>query len=140
MQVFILGTPYETATFLDNRRLRKQILECRQILNALSGISEAWKNHPCTLQYKDHRTWLELYLKTLELFVQGDCSAELCSQRAYFFKPDFHTNDYLDQMKRRLYTKNNQFYRQWEYLGESDENWYFVDGVWRKYINGKRIM
>lgn len=29
--------------------------------------------------------------------------------------------------------------KQWAYLGESEQNYYFVDGEWRKYINGKRI-
>lgn len=42
-------------------------------------------------------------------------------------------------MKRRLYTKDPKYYAVWSYLGTSDENWYFVDGEWRKYVNGKRI-
>lgn len=58
--------------------------------------------------------------------------ADLC-------RPSFHTQDYYDQMKRRLYTKDKEHYKQWAYLGESQENWYFVDGEWRKYVNGKRI-
>jgi hypothetical protein len=45
----------------------------------------------------------------------------------------------LNKMKRRLYSKDNEHYKQWAYLGESEVNWYFVDGEWRKYINGKRI-
>lgn len=46
---------------------------------------------------------------------------------------------YFDQMKRRLYTKMPEHYNQWELLGESDVNWYFVDGEWRYYRGGKRI-
>ena len=46
--------------------------------------------------------------------------------------------EYYDQMKRRLYTKDKSWYSQWAHLGESVENWYFVDGEWRKYVNGKR--
>ena len=42
-------------------------------------------------------------------------------------------------MKKRLFTKNNIHYKQWAELGESQENWYFVNEEWRKYINGKRI-
>jgi hypothetical protein len=37
MQVFIVGSPLETAKALDNRRLNKQIIECQQILDALNG-------------------------------------------------------------------------------------------------------
>lgn len=54
-------------------------------------------------------------------------------------RPDWHTYEYYDQMKARLYTKDPEHYKQWAHLGESDENWYFVDGEWRKYVNGKRI-
>ena len=55
------------------------------------------------------------------------------------YTPPFHTADYLAQMRRRLYTKNPDHYRQWAALGESTVNWYFVDGEWRHYCNGKRV-
>lgn len=29
MQVFIIGSPYETAKVLDKKRLNKQIIECK---------------------------------------------------------------------------------------------------------------
>ena len=32
MQVFIIGSPFETAKCLDSKRLNKQIMECGQIL------------------------------------------------------------------------------------------------------------
>ena len=57
MQVFIIGSPLETAMALDRRRLNKQIIECRQILNAIFGKTNAWVNHPCTLQYHKHKHW-----------------------------------------------------------------------------------
>ena len=66
MQVFIVGTPFETAKALDNQRLRKQIIECDQILDALNGKA-AWSNHPCVLQYKDHQWWLKGYRNCLML-------------------------------------------------------------------------
>jgi hypothetical protein len=53
--------------------------------------------------------------------------------------PPFHTQEYLNQMKRRLYTKNREHYKQWAELGESEQNYYYVDGEWRVYENGKRI-
>ncbi|MBR5476684.1 MAG: hypothetical protein IKV17_07700 [Bacteroidaceae bacterium] len=40
MQVFIIGTPLETAIALDPLRLNKQIVECQQILDALNGDIE----------------------------------------------------------------------------------------------------
>jgi hypothetical protein len=55
------------------------------------------------------------------------------------YQPLFHTEKYFSQMKRRLYTKDNNYYAQWAHLGTSEDNWYFVEGEWRIYRNGKRI-
>ena len=72
MQVFIIGTPLETAIALDPLRLNKQILETQQILYALNG-KKAWSNHPCVLQYKGHEKWLEHYLSCLTLYSRYAC-------------------------------------------------------------------
>ena len=139
MQVFIVGTPLETAKALDSLRLNKQIIECQQILDALNG-NKAWSNHPCTLQYREHQEWLKEYRKCLLAYLKGDVTkAGRYSYNSSKIKPNWHTEEYMTQMKRRLYTKNNEHYKQWEHLGESQQNWYFVDGVWRVYENGKRI-
>lgn len=139
MQVFIVGSPLETAQVLDKRRLNKQIIENNQILNAIYG-QRAWRNHPCTLQYKDLTAWLCAYSLCLEDYRDKNMEdAEFWSNVADSVRPSFHTEEYFDQMKRRLYTKMPEHYNQWEHLGESDVNWYFVDGEWRYYRNGKRI-
>ena len=139
MQVFIIGTPLETFKALDVRRLRKQLIEVKQILNTLEG-KNAWSNHPCVLQYKADRGWLRAYKVCLNAYVNGHYNdASKVSEYATRITPDWHTEEYYNQMKRRLYTKNKEHYKQWADLGESDENWYFVDGEWRKYVNGKRI-
>ena len=147
MQVFIIGTALETAKVLDIRRLNKQIIECEQIFNALSG-GKAWKNHPCTLQYKEHKEWLTCYKNCLfhyKKYLMHDtsedhlCKAKIWNLYALDYTPNFHTDIYFDQMKRRLYTKNNEYYNQWSFLGESEENWYYVNNIWCIYKNGKRI-
>lgn len=139
MQVFIVGSPLETAMALDPKRLRKQIIECGQILDALNGKS-AWSNHPCVLQYRGYEKWLEIYKGILMSHAKCEFgTAILSNMYANNYRPDWHTQDYYDQMKRRLYTKDKEHYKQWAYLGESQENWYFVDGEWRKYVNGKRV-
>lgn len=148
MQVFIVGTPLETAEALDGARLRKQILETRQILDALNG-AKAWSNHPCVLQYRGYENWLGIYLKCLELERLKTPSDEnvitaiqaVASVMANDIKPSFHTQEYYDQMKRRLYTKNPEHYAQWAHLGKSDENWYWSNELkeYIKYKNGKRI-
>jgi hypothetical protein len=124
---------------LDSKRLRKQIIECGQILDALNG-TKAWSNHPCVLQYKANIGWLRAYKVCLNAYINGYYNeASKVSEYATRITPDWHTQEYYDQMKRRLYTKDPEHYKQWAALGESQENWYFVDGEWRKYVNGKRV-
>lgn len=139
MQVFIVGSPLETAMALDPKRLNKQIIECGQILDALNG-AKAWSNHPCVLQYRGYEKWLEIYKGILMSYEKCEFgTAILSSIYADDYRPDWHSQEYYDQMKRRLYTKDKEHYKQWADLGESQENWYFVDGEWRKYVNGKRV-
>lgn len=139
MQVFIIGSPLETAMALDGARLRKQIIEVGQILDALNG-AKAWSNHPCVLQYRGYEEWLELYLNVLKS-VQADDGllAKACNFAANLITPDWHDQRYYDNMKARLYTKDQEHYAQFAEYGTSDYNLYFVDGSWRKYVNGKRV-
>lgn len=139
MQVFIVGSPLETAQALDGARLRKQIIEVRQILDALNG-AKAWRNHPCVLQYRGHEMWLGSYKYCLEYYANGWLrDAKIENNYAESCKPPFHTEEYFDHMKARLFTKNPQHYAQFAEYGTSDYNLYYVDGEWRKYVNGKRI-
>lgn len=46
---------------LDDRRLGKQRLEARQLLDTLKGNSEAYANHPCTKMWRGHEWWLAEY-------------------------------------------------------------------------------
>ena len=139
MQVFIIGTPLETAMVLSKRHLNNQINEVEIILAALNG-AKAWSNHPCVLQYRGYEKWLEIYKGILMSYEKCEFgTAILSNMYANTYRPDWHTQEYYDQMKRRLYTKDKEHYKQWADLGESQENWYFVDGEWRKYVNGKRV-
>lgn len=140
MNVFIVGSPYETAAALDKSRLNKQIVECKQMLAAMNSETKAWRNHPCTLQYLDHSIWLREYMACLDAYRRGDYDkAQFHNCWSSLSTPPFHTQEYFDQMKRRLYTKNSEHYAQWADLGTSEVNWYFVDGEWRYYKNGKRV-
>ena len=125
MQVFIIGTPFETAMVLDKKRKHKQWIEIQQILDALNG-KIAWNNHPCTLQYKGHEKWL-MYYRTVIEYLNMDMmeQAKAISDLADSIKPPFHTQEYFYQMMRRLYTKDKEHYKQWAGLGTSSQNWYW---------------
>lgn len=140
MNVFIVGSPFETAMALDSRRLNKQIIECQQILDALNG-KKAWSNHPCTLQYAGYERWLMNYMSCLLRYKCGEIERSATSSAwCELDRPPFHTEEFFDQMKRRLYTKDNSHYAQWADLGESQENWYWSPSEQTiiKYVNGKR--
>jgi hypothetical protein len=151
MQVFIVGSPLETAMALDKKRLNRQIQEAKVILDALNG-TKAWSNHPCVLQYRGHEAWLMSYRDCLRYYYKATyakntvygCAVDfddcvLSNRYCNLITPSFHTKAYFDQMKRRLYAKDPVHYAQWAHLGESEDNWYFVDGEWRIYRNSKRI-
>lgn len=46
---------------LDFRRLGKQRVESKQILDALAGRSKGWRNHPATKMWSGHENALKLY-------------------------------------------------------------------------------
>ena len=140
MQVFLTGTVLETAKALDKQRLNKQIIECQQILDAINGTGKGWFNHPVVHMYKNHAKWLQIYKWILEEWREEKSDLlmlfhldDYCTEHM----PGFINEAYLTNMKRRLYTKNNNHYKQWEELGTSDVNWYYVDGKWKKYKDGK---
>ena len=142
MQVFIIGTPFETAEALDVRRFNKQMIENQQIMNAILGSGKGWFNHPVVKSYKNHFHWLYYYNLCLFWYSRGDKPmAKKMSEQAMAFKPNFHTVEYFNQMKRRLFEKDEEYYKQWSYLGKSLDNWYLSDdeNKFIKYINGKRI-
>lgn len=62
MQTFLPYANFEqTAKSLDYRRLGKQRVEVKQILNALDGKSKGWINHPATKMWEGYEGALALY-------------------------------------------------------------------------------
>ena len=59
MQTFLPYANYlDTAYALDSKRLGKQRVETKQILNALLGLSKGWTNHPATKMWRGHEVAL----------------------------------------------------------------------------------
>ena len=62
MQTFLpYESFYKSARCLDNRRLGKQRVECKQILLALTQENYGWKNHPATKMWRDSTLALGAY-------------------------------------------------------------------------------
>jgi len=123
-----------TAKVLDPRRLNKQVLECDWILHA--GPDSRVRNHPIYKMYKDNLEFVEYYRKCMSSFRSkwyGDANAY--SDKALSILPDFLRNAdwYFDNFKKRLYTKDPEFYKQFESYGTSEHNYYYVNGEWLEY-------
>lgn len=149
MQIFV---PYSDplncakALFLDKKRFNNQINECNQIIKAITGKSEAWKHHPVTKMYSQHVEWLKLYSTIFSLyknFIVNDTKETLLeinsnNNIANKIKPSFLTEDFCNQHKRRLFTKNKKAFSCFSSLGESQENWYFVNNQLLVYGNNRK--
>lgn len=62
MQVFLPYPDFKMSVrCLDMKRLGKQRVECMQIVNALEGKSQGWRNHPAALMFRDNIIALKLY-------------------------------------------------------------------------------
>lgn len=140
MQVFLIGTPFETAASLDFKRRNRQISECKLIIKAIENPYTGWFRMPVTKMYSGNLAFLKHYQNTLELYKNGLIKeAENESKLAMMHKPEFYTDAFLNHMKRRLYTKDPVFYQQWSTLGKSDINVYYVNGCWCAFRNNKKI-
>jgi hypothetical protein len=67
MQTFV---PYDddmkSAACLDDRRLLKQIVECHQILRALTDPNYGWQNHPATKMWRGYSRRLYSYYEAMQ--------------------------------------------------------------------------
>lgn len=143
MQVFVVGSPLETAMALSRKHLRNQINEAHVILAAIHGEGKGWIHHPVVLMYSEPNSvrWLQMYADILEGYLDGSMSLQMADREAKAITPAFHTPEFIKQMKRRLYTKAPQHYKQWAELGTSEDNFYWspTRRAWLMYRNGKLL-
>lgn len=71
MQTFISDYDFtKNAANLDNKRLFKQLLEGKQILDVIVNGKKGWANHPAVRQWREHPLVLFLYLKSIWIELQ----------------------------------------------------------------------
>lgn len=138
MTIFLTGTCEQTSGDLDPKRLNRQIQECGWLIGMINNPSK-WKNHPCNFMYKDYLEWVTLYRDCLVAYKNKNY--DLChqlSEKAEAIKPSFLCEELYINFKKRLYTKDPNYYSKWKDLGTTEANYYFVDNHWLKYENGKK--
>lgn len=128
---------------LDKATLKSQIREAYVILAAIHGECEDWIHHPVVLMYSEPNSvrWLQMYADILEGCLDGYTGLERADRKAKAITPAFHTPEFIENMKKRLYTEAPEHYKQWAELGESDEDWYWspTQKKWIVYREGKLI-
>ena len=66
MQTFLTNYDLEkNASVLDNKRLFKQLLEAKQMLDCLVNNKKGWSSHPAVLQWKGCETGLYIYIQSI---------------------------------------------------------------------------
>lgn len=109
---------------LDYRRLGKQRVEAKQILNALSGRSRGWRNHPAVLMWRGHEPSLRMYLRcailewkrrgyrnTMRLPARARCSSRV---------PPWLTPAFLRAHRSNLLRKDPGFYERFRWRVSPD--------------------
>ena len=128
---------------LDPKRIRSQIREAHIILAAIHGEGKGWFHHPVVLMYSEPNSvrWLQMYADILEGYLAGYTGLEMADREAREITPAFHTPTFVENMKRRLYTKNPKEYERWAEFGESQDNYYWspTKRAWLMYRNGKLL-
>ena len=94
MQTFLPYSDFdECASVLDSRRLNKQLLEGRQILNSLAGTSRGWRNHPAVRMWAGSELVLYNYLNAI---------AKECYNRGIKFKNNLDAIDQTIDRRNQL--------------------------------------
>lgn len=144
---------------LDRRRLVKQLLETRQIMAALAGVSKGWVNHPATKMWRGKEDMLYDYglQNARELEKRGYQFTNNLSWLTEFYNSIAETRDTdgdwidieLDRMiythRGRLYEKDPLYYAQWAHHSDFKKyvccercNYYWPSHIWERTLDGAR--
>ena len=130
MQTFIPYTDFdECARALDYRRLGKQRVECKQILNAIERGSGGWSNHPATRMWRGYEPALRQYMRAiiLEWCARGyKNNMDIPEPEAYELPPWWGREEIHASHRSALLEKDFEFYYdKWKWEDEPR-----IDYVW----------
>lgn len=140
MQTFL---PYpnftESAKVLDRQRLGKQRVEVLQILRALSGETDGWKNHPAVKMWKGYEIPLTMYGLAIcnEWVSRGyndTCAEKIMELKNKYFKdgpvkmPPWMGSEIHLTHQSNLVRKNPSYYRMFFPNIPDDIEYYWPQG------------
>ena len=130
MQTFIPYTDFDLcARALDYRRLGKQRVECKQILNAIERGSGGWANHPATRMWRGYEPALRQYMRAiiLEWIARGyKNNMDIPEPENYELPPWWGREEIHASHRSALLEKDFEFY--YDKWGWEDEP--KIDYIW----------
>jgi hypothetical protein len=132
MQTFL---PYanfsESLQSLDYRRLGKQRVEAKQIINALTLPKYGWKNHPASLMWQGCLDALKLYHNTaIKIWVsrgyKNNMPLEEIPEENSIKMPDwFGLDKFHSSHRSNLLRKNFDFYSQFGWQDDPKQEYFW---------------
>lgn len=139
MQTFLPAQSYfQSSRILDDKRLIKQRVECKQILLALDpGSTSGWRRHPAVRMWRGYENELALYALNILLEFQRRGFKDKTNLRGFFdtrFKltdfqpadyPPWLTNEFCSRHRAALLAKDFEFYKKYNWIEEPK-----IDYIW----------
>lgn len=134
MQTFLpLPDFVESARVLDFRRLGKQRVEGMQLVNAIAGTHNGWKNHPACRMWKPYVTALQYYTNCMiDEWIRRGYRNTMCkySLSKIVYMPHWLGNDAFHKSHRsNLLRKNREFYARYGWTEPDDLPYLWPMGV-----------
>ncbi len=149
MQTFLVHHDFDVSmSYLDNKRLNKQLLESRQLLSIMARKSKgekkvAWAHHPAVMSWEGHEQFFMSYIQAnvdecQKRGIKTDKNVEAIGQIWYDnFKDDsltipwwFEDRRALDRVisshQANLYRKEPESYPDWKWLSD----WLYENNDW----------
>ena len=151
VNTFILSnSPRTCVTLLDYRRLGKQRVEAKQIIDTIENKTDGWKNHPVSKMWKDHVIGLKYYFNCCvdewvnrgykNTMIKYDLSDYLLPDGSYDelkLLPWFYYNKQIQEsFKASLYRKEPDFYKD---IISHDSPYVFHGYIWLSKLSDKQI-
>lgn len=121
-----------SARVLDDKRLGKQRVEAKQILNTILGLSRSWQNHPAVKMWQGYNEALVTYGITIcEEWIERGFQDNLLSYFRLFdseplvYPPWFGDKRFHASHRSNLLRKKNAHYSQFNWPEESTMRYYW---------------
>ena len=131
---FVFDSNPKSVHFLDKKRLNKQRVEAKQILDTLEGKSNGWSNHPAVKMWQGHEKALQVYINhciRAWKHIGGQCQLEIVKVEGEVIWPWWYTWECFHLAhKCSLLRKNPDYYGKIFVLTTKESKWLEYGYIW----------